>query len=119
MINSLGRPLLIYCASVSKIGQIRAEVRSELEAQPALRPFGSGWISGVLGFVLGVAGFGLVVTLRFPGIFSIPEAHGLYSNPWFRVGLHILLLTAFGLSALSLALRPTKTLGTCGTAFTL
>src|SRR5258706_8750904 len=99
---------------MSKLRDARLMLRGELEAPPALRRFGSGWISGVLGLVLGLAGFSLVLALRMPGTFSIPETHGLYENPWFRIGLHILLLAGFGLSALSLALRPGKTLGTCG-----
>ncbi len=39
------------------------KVRSELEAAESLRQFGSGWISGVLGLMLGLAGFFLVLTL--------------------------------------------------------
>lgn len=104
---------------MSKIHDARMELRRELEAPPALRRFGSGWISGVLGLVLGIAGLGLVIALRMPGAFSVPETHNLYANPWFRVGLHVLLLTAFALSALSLALRPGKMLGTCGVSVTL
>jgi sterol desaturase/sphingolipid hydroxylase (fatty acid hydroxylase superfamily) len=95
------------------------KVRGELEAPPALRKFGSGWISGVLGLVLGLAGLSLVLALRFPGVLAIPETHNLYQNPAFRIGLHLLLLTAFGLSLLSLVLRPGKVLGTCGVAVTI
>src|SRR5215467_3828100 len=104
---------------MSKLHDARMQLRGELEAPAGLRRFGSGWISGVLGFVLGLAGLGLVVALRMPSQFSIPEMHHLYENPWFRVGLHFLLLTAFGLSALSLALRRGKLLGTCGVSVTL
>ena len=104
---------------MSKLHEARMELRGELEAPEAFRRFGSGWISGVLGLVFGLAGLGLVIALRMPGQFSVPETHHLYSNPWFRVGLHFLLLTAFGLSALSLALRPGKILGTCGVSTTL
>src|SRR5688572_19414081 len=102
-----------------KLHEARLELRNELEAPPALRKFGSGWISGVLGLVLGLAAFALVLGLRMPGTFSIPETHGLYGNPWFRLGLHALLLAAFGLSAVSLALRSGKILGTCGVSLTL
>ena len=104
---------------MSKLHEARLKLRSELEAPTALRKFGSGWISGVLGLVLGIAAFALVLALLMPGTFSIPETHGLYGNVWFRVGLHGLLLVAFGLSALSLALRADKVLGTCGVALTL
>jgi sterol desaturase/sphingolipid hydroxylase (fatty acid hydroxylase superfamily) len=104
---------------MSKLHDARMQLRGELEAPAGLRRFGSGWISGVLGLVLGLAGLGLVVALRMPGQFSIPETHHLYENPWFRLALHFLLLTAFGLSALSLALRRGKILGTCGVSVTL
>lgn len=104
---------------MSKLHEARMELRRELEAPAALRRFGSGWISGVLGLVFGLAGLGLVIALRVPGAFAIPETHNLYENPWFRAGLHMLLLTAFALSATSLALRSGKMLGTCGVSVTL
>src|SRR3954468_830270 len=99
---------------MSSLGNVRRKVRGGLEAPPALRRFGSGWISGVLGLCLGVAGFLLVLSLRGPGFFAMPEVRALHGNPWFRLGLHVLLLTAFAFSALSLALRRGKILGTCG-----
>lgn len=104
---------------MSKLHEVRMKVRGELEAPPALRRFGSGWISGVLGLVLGVAGFLLVLSLIAPGVLAIPEAQPIRDNPWYRVGLHGLLLAAFGLSALSLALRQDRTLGTCGVVVTI
>ena len=84
---------------MSKVHEARLRLRSELEASPPLRRFGSGWISGVIGLVLGVAGLFLVIALRVPGLFAVPELRGLHTNPWFRVGLHLLLLSAFALSA--------------------
>jgi sterol desaturase/sphingolipid hydroxylase (fatty acid hydroxylase superfamily) len=54
-----------------------------------------------------------------PGLFAMPEVRSLHGDPWFRLGLHALLLTAFALSALSLALRAGKILGTCGVVATL
>jgi len=104
---------------MSWIKDTRLELRGELEARSALRRFGSGWLSGVLGLALGLAGLGLVVALRMPGVFTVPETQALYQNPGFRVGLHVLLLAAFALSALSLALRPGKILGICGIVPTL
>src|SRR6476646_8466264 len=104
---------------MSKVHEARLRLRSELEAPPPLRRFGSGWISGVIGLVLGVAGLFLVISLRVPGLFAVPELRGLHTYPWFRVGLHFLLLSAFALSALSLALRRGKSLGTSGVASTL
>ncbi len=104
---------------MGKMSQARLRLRAELEAPPALRRFGSGWISGVLGLVLGVAGLFLVISLRAPGALAMPELRGLHQHPMFRIGLHVLLLGAFFLSAVSLALRRGRTLGTSGVAATL
>ena len=104
---------------MSKLHEVRMKVRAELEVPPALRRFGSGWISGVLGLILGIGGLLLVVSMLFPGILTLPESEPLRSSPWYRLGLHVLLLTAFLLSALSLALRKERTLGTCGVAVTV
>ena len=104
---------------MSTLHDARLKLRRELEAPSALRKFGSGWISGVLGLVLGLVGLSLVLSLMAPGALSMPEARGLYENPWFRVGLHAVLIAAFSLATLSLVLRSTKALGTCGVAVTL
>ena len=96
--------------------EARLKLRSELEAPPALRKFGSGWISGALGLVLGIGAFLLVLTMRWPGAFSTPELRGLEGNPWFRVSLHVLFVLAFSFSALSLVLRRGKMLGGLGVA---
>jgi sterol desaturase/sphingolipid hydroxylase (fatty acid hydroxylase superfamily) len=101
------------------LSQLRQEVRGELEVAPPLRRFGSGWISGVLGLTLGVAGLFLVLSLRAPGLFSMPEVRALHDHPWFRLVIHAILLSAFGLSALSLTLRRGKILGTTGAVATL
>lgn len=74
---------------------------------------------GVLGLVFALAGLGLVVAMRIPGALVVPETHALYQSPALRIGLLVLLLAGFGLSALSLALRPGKILGTCGVVATL
>jgi len=104
---------------MNPLHEARLSLRRELEAPAALRRFGSGWISGVLGLVLGVAGLLLVLSLRAPGLFAMAETRAFQDAVWFRLALHILLLAAFALSALSLALRPSKMLGTCGIAATL
>jgi sterol desaturase/sphingolipid hydroxylase (fatty acid hydroxylase superfamily) len=104
---------------MSKLHDVRMKVRGELEAPPALRRFGSGWISGTLGFVLGVAGLLLVISLLAPGLFSIPETQNLRGNPWYRLGIHFTLIAAFAFSALSLVLRKERMLGTCGVVVTL
>lgn len=50
--------------------QARQKLRGELEAAAAPRYFGSGWISGVLGLVLGPAGFSLVLARRLASLES-------------------------------------------------
>ncbi len=104
---------------MSAIHEARLKLRAELEAPPALRRFGSGWISGVLGLVLGVACLLLVLSLRAPGALTTPEIRGLGNNPWFRLFLQLLLVGAFLLSALSFALRRGKILGASGVCATL
>jgi len=104
---------------MNPILKTRLKLRGELEAPPALRRFGSGWISGVLGLVFGVAGLMLVISLRVPGVLSVPELRAAHGSGWFRFGMHLLLLSAFAFSALSLALRSGKILGTCGVVATL
>ena len=104
---------------MSKLHDVRMKVRGELEAPPGLRRFGSGWISGVLGLVLGIAGLLLVISLLAPGVLAIPETQNIRDNPWYRIGIHIVLVAAFACSGLSLVLRKERTLGTCGVAVTL
>ncbi|MEO8351449.1 MAG: sterol desaturase family protein [Chthoniobacteraceae bacterium] len=97
----------------------RLELRRELEAPAALRKFGSGWISGVLGIALGVGGLLLVLSIRAPGLLAMPEVRAFHDALWFRITLHVILIAAFACSALSLALRPGKILGTFGVVATL
>ncbi|HZN41215.1 MAG TPA: sterol desaturase family protein [Planctomycetota bacterium] len=103
----------------NRLHAARLELRRELEAPPALRRFGSGWLSGVLGIVFGVAGLCSVVMLRFPGVFTMAEGKALFAHPAFRTAMFALLVLAFGFSLLSLLLRAGKTLGTAGMAATL
>src|SRR5437899_2676736 len=104
---------------MSKLHDARMQLRGELEAPPALRRFGSGWISGVLGLVLGIGGLLLVISIHFPGLLAMPETRPLQQNAWFRVGLHVMLISAFALALLSLVLRRGKILGTTGAAAVL
>src|SRR5947209_2717797 len=84
-----------------------------------LRTFGSGWISGVLGFVLGVAALLLMITMRVPGMFSVPQIQLLHENHFFRAGLFVCLLAAFVMSLLSMILRKKKILPITGLIATL
>jgi sterol desaturase/sphingolipid hydroxylase (fatty acid hydroxylase superfamily) len=104
---------------MSKLHDARMQLRGELEAPPDLRRFGSGWISGVIAVVLGMGGLLLVIALRFPGLLAMPETRPLQESVWFRVGLHLILVSGFALSLLSLVLRRGKILGTTGAAAVL
>ena len=94
--------------------EARQKLRSELEAPAPLRAFGTGWISGVAGLSLSLIGLALVVSMRAPGQFAMPELTALHTQTWFKLGLMVILLLGFAASALSLALRPAKLLGTLG-----
>jgi sterol desaturase/sphingolipid hydroxylase (fatty acid hydroxylase superfamily) len=81
--------------------------------------FGTGWVSGVLAAALGLIGLGAVVCFRFPDLLTTPEARALYPLPYIRALLHVVLVAAFVLGAVSLALRRNKALGTVGVVSTL
>lgn len=98
---------------------LRIKLRSELEAPPALRRFGSGWINGVLGVVLGLAGLCLVLCLRLPGALSMPELREHLNGSTCRFGLHVLLLLAFAFSVLSTVLRSSRILDGTGLVIVL
>lgn len=84
---------------------LRTKLLPEFEAPESLRRFGSGWLSGVTGVILGLGSLALVLSLLAPGTFSTPELTELRQGPGFRIILNVLLVVAFGCSALSLALR--------------
>jgi len=99
--------------------ETRQKLRNELEAPAPLRAFGTGWISGVAGLSLSLIGLALVVSMRAPGQFAMPELTALHAKALFKLGIMVILLLGFAASALSLALRPSKLLGTLGAVFAL
>ncbi|WP_066807485.1 sterol desaturase family protein [Sphingomonas asaccharolytica] len=86
-------------------------LRDELEAPVAIRKFGSGWYSGFFALVLAIAGFGLVVALRWPGWFATPELQTVEKTLWFRPVVHSVLISSYALALLSLMLRTKKAIG--------
>lgn len=80
---------------------------------------GHGFISGLLSALLGIAGFGLVLSLRFPQYLVQENLEPLYSSPYLRAGIHVALVTAFLFGSLSAVLRANKTLALTGLGFTL
>src|SRR5688572_5283819 len=72
--------------------------------------FGSGWISGTIGAVLGLAGAFAAACLVWPHVLTLPALRGRWPTATPAVIAGALAL-AFPLGALSLLLRTKKTLG--------
>ena len=62
------------------------------------RRFGEGWISGVCAVALGALGAGAVLCIRYPALFTLPDARGLYPMDVIRFLTHLVLVAAFGLA---------------------
>ncbi|TAD71501.1 MAG: sterol desaturase family protein [Sphingomonadales bacterium] len=80
------------------------------------RHFGSGWLSGVLGIVLGVLALLAVLCLHFPQYLTLPELRSRYPLQLVRLAIDLGLLAAMGLAGLSMLLRRKKALGVTGLA---
>jgi lathosterol oxidase len=78
--------------------------------------FGSGWISGMLSTVLGLMSLGAVFCLLFPEWLTSPHLREVYPMDLIRGLIQFAIGISFILGCLSLALRPTKTLGAVGVA---
>jgi sterol desaturase/sphingolipid hydroxylase (fatty acid hydroxylase superfamily) len=83
----------------------------DLNAPIEVRGFGSGWFSGFFALLFAVSGFGMVVALRYPGWFAMPELQVIKDWAGFRTAVHLVLLASYALALLSLLLRPRKVLG--------
>ena len=80
---------------------------------------GYGFISGLLSAILGIAGLGLVLSVRFPEYFSLADLRRLYASPYLRAVIHVTLVTSFLLGSISAVLRANKALAFTGIGFTL
>ncbi len=101
------------------INKLRLKVRADLESPVDQHGWGSGWMSGTAALLTSIAGLLFVLCLRFPSVLTLPGARVFYDHPYFRFGLHALLIIAFTLSAVSLVLRKDKTLGATAMAIVL
>ena len=81
--------------------------------------FGRGWISGVVSVVLGALGLGAVLCLRFPALLTMPDARAVYPMDAVRFLIHLVLVSAFCLAALSVILSRRATLGLIGLGITV
>jgi sterol desaturase/sphingolipid hydroxylase (fatty acid hydroxylase superfamily) len=93
------------------MGKLRRMLRADLEAEAAARALGTGWISGVLALACALFGLGSVLFLMLPGLFTMPMLRAQYSQPWFRLALHFILIAAFALAVLNVILRKQKIMG--------
>jgi sterol desaturase/sphingolipid hydroxylase (fatty acid hydroxylase superfamily) len=83
----------------------------DLTAPIEVRGFGSGWFAGFFGLLFAISGFGMVIALRYPEWFAMPELQAVKNSSAFRPAVHVILLISYALSLLSLLLRPRKALG--------
>lgn len=81
--------------------------------------FGSGFISGLLSAILGIAGFGAVICVRFPEYLSYEPLRVAYSRGEFRAAVPIILVASFVLGTVSAFLRANKALALTGVGLTL
>src|SRR5688572_23367364 len=84
----------------------------DLEGPIEVRGFGSGWFSGFFALLFAISGFFLVLALRYPAWFAMPELQAVKDWSGFRGFVHLILLASYALALLSLMLRPRKALGT-------
>ena len=79
--------------------------------------FGSGWLSGVFGVLLGLGSFLAVLVFRYPQWLTASETAPRYPIETMRVILALAVVASFLLSALNILLRPSKRLGLTGLFF--
>jgi sterol desaturase/sphingolipid hydroxylase (fatty acid hydroxylase superfamily) len=102
---------IFICLGATEMGRLRQRLRADLDAAESERAFGTGWISGVLALACALFGLGAVLFLMFPSLFSMPMLREHYGDPWFRFGLHLVLISAFVLAMLNLVLRRQRIMG--------
>jgi len=82
-------------------------------------PLGSGFASGLLSALLGLAGFGAVLCLRFPEYLTFADLRPFYGPGYVRAIVHVTLVASFLLGTVSAFLRANKMLALVGIGFTL
>ncbi|MFT3882584.1 MAG: sterol desaturase family protein [Gemmatales bacterium] len=94
-------------------------LHTEFTAPPELRKLGSGWVAGVLAFILSLVSLALVLVLRQPHLLGVPQLTEARDTLYFRIVLYIILVLAFLLSCICLVLRKSKALGALAVTITL
>ncbi len=93
------------------IAKFFSRLEHDLGAPIETRGFGSGWFAGFFALLFAISGFGMVMALRYPEWFAMPELQVVKNWSGFRGAVHLILLASDALALLSLLLRPRKALG--------
>ena len=80
---------------------------------------GSGFASGLVSAVLGLASLGAVLCIRYPNLLTYADLRVYYAMPLLRATLHVALVTSFLLGSVSACLRRNKMLAVVGLSSTL
>lgn len=99
--------------------QIIKEIVRQLEKPRDKRPLGSGWLSGCLSLLAGLAGLLIVMLRWYPETFSFPELAFVHESGAVTAFLRVVLLIGYVLAFLSLILSRNKTLGFTGLALSV
>lgn len=79
--------------------------------------FGSGWFSGLTGLLLSLGSFCAVLVFQFPEWLTMSDIRSRHPVEFMRGLLTLAIIAGFFFSALNIMLRPSKTLGLAGLAF--
>lgn len=93
------------------LAKLRRAIRNDLESSAEQRTFGSGWMSGAGAIILSLAGLLLVLSSRYPALFSVKEITALHAHPGFTLAMQTVLALGFALACINLVLRRNKILG--------
>lgn len=95
------------------------KITAELETPRAARPLGSGWLSGSLSVLAGVAGFCLVLLHWYPETLSFPYLSPVTGSGIMTLAMRIVLMLGYVLAFVSLVLARSRTLGLTGLALSV
>ena len=87
---------------------------AEFERPREKRPFGSGWLSGTLSILAGLAGLAIILIRFFPETFTMPELRVIHESGYVTFALRAILLAGYALALLSVLLCRRKLLGWTG-----
>ncbi|MEL6690281.1 MAG: sterol desaturase family protein, partial [Pseudomonadota bacterium] len=90
------------------------DLRREFERPRERRPFGSGWLSGTLSVLAGIAGLVLVAMRQYPETFTMPEFQAVHEGSFLTIFLRFTMVAGYLLALLSLLLDRRKILGFTG-----